>query len=98
MEAITEKTLKILNILIPQGDLDTKVRKILVENLRKKLAEFQLIDNRFKKKYGMTLEKFENKNIINKKGFSFEVESDYHEWDSAVDAIKAMRFYIKDIS
>lgn len=98
MEAITEKTIKILNILIPQGDLDTKVRKIIIENLRKKLAEFQLIDNRFMKKYGTTLEDFENKNIIKEKRFSYEVESDYHEWDSAVDAIKAIQFYIKDIS
>jgi hypothetical protein len=95
---ITEKTTKILDLIIPEGDLDYKVRKILREDIKRKLTEFQLIDNRFLKKYGMTLDEFEEKNIIKEKGFSFEVESDYHEWDSAVDAIKTLKAKIEDLS
>jgi hypothetical protein len=98
METITEKTTKILDLIIPEGDLDYKVRKILREDIKRKLTEFQLIDNRFLKKYGMTLDEFEKKNIIKEKGFSFEVESDYHEWDSAVDAIKTLKAKIEDLS
>jgi len=98
MEAITEKTTKILDILIPEGDLDYKVRKILREGLKRKLTEFQLIDKRFQKKYGITLDEFEKRNIIKERGFSFEIESDYHEWDSAVDAIKALKAKIEDLS
>src|SRR4030042_1172628 len=64
METITEKTTKILDLIIPEGDLDYKVRKILREDIKRKLTEFQLIDNRFLKKYGMTLDEFEKKNII----------------------------------
>lgn len=98
MKAIKEKTSKILDLLIPEGDLDYKVRKILIEDLKRKLTEFQLIDTRFQKKYGMTLDEFEQKNIIKERGFSFEVESDYHEWDSAVDAIKTLKAKIEDLS
>jgi polyhydroxyalkanoate synthesis regulator phasin len=97
MKTITEKTSKILDYLVPQGDLDTKIRKIVIEDLKRKLAEFQLIDHRFQKKYGMTLDEFEKKNIIKEKGFSFEVESDYHEWDSAVDAIKTIKTYLDEL-
>lgn len=46
----------------------------------------------------MTLDEFEKRNIIKEKGFSFEVEGDYHEWDSAVDAIKTLRVKIKDLT
>jgi hypothetical protein len=98
MKTITDKTTKILNLIIPEGDIDYKVRKILREDIKRKLAEFQLIDNRFQKKYGMTLDEFEKRNIIKEKGFSFEVESDYHEWDSAVDAIKTLKAKIKDLT
>lgn len=98
METITEKTTKILDLIIPEGDLDYKVRKILREDIKRKLTEFQIIDNRFLKKYGMTLDEFEEKNIIKEKGFSFEAESDYHEWDSAVDAIKTLKAKIEDLS
>src|SRR4030067_1948862 len=98
METITEKTTKILDLIIPEGDLDYKVRKILREDIKRKLTEFQLIDNRFLKKYGMTLDEFEKRNIVKEKGFSFEAESDYHEWDSAMDAIETLGAKIKDIS
>jgi len=98
MKTITDKTTKILNLIIPEGDIDYKVRKILREDIKRKLVEFQLIDNRFQKKYGMTLDEFEKRNIIKEKGFSFEVESNYHEWDSAVDAIKTLKAKIKDLT
>jgi len=98
MKTITEKTTKILNLVIPEGDIDYKVRKILREDIKRKLVEFQLIDNRFQKKYGVTLDEFEKRNIIKEKGFSFEVESDYHEWDSAVDAIKTLKTKVEDLS
>jgi hypothetical protein len=98
MEIITEKTTKILDLLIPQGDIDSKVRKIIIEDLKRKLTEFQLINYRFQKKYGMTFDEFEKRNIIKEKGFSFEVESDYHEWDSAIDAIKTLKDYLEDLT
>ena len=98
METVTEKTTKILGLLIPEGDLDYKVRKLLMEDLKRKLVEFQLIVNRFQKKYGMTLGEFEKRNIIKEKDYSFEVESDYHEWDSAEDAIKTLKSKIEDLS
>ena len=97
MENITEKTTKILGLLVPEGDIDSKVRKIIIEDLKRKLTEFQLIDHRFQKKYEMTLNEFETLNVIKEKNFSFEVESDYHEWDSAVDAIKTLKAYLEDL-
>lgn len=98
METITEKTTKILGLLIPQGDVDSKVRKIIIEELKRKLTEFQLINHRFEKKYGMTLDEFEKQNVIKEKGYSFEVENDYHEWDSAIDAIRTLKTYLEDLS
>jgi hypothetical protein len=98
MKTITKKTSKILEHLIPHGDLDSKVRKIVIDDIKRKLVEFQLIDYRLQKKYGMTFDEFEEKEVIKEKGFSFEVESDYHEWDSAIDAIQTLKNYLKDLS
>lgn len=98
MKTITKKTSKILDNLIPEGDIDSKIRRIIIEDIKRKLVEFQLIDHRFQKKYGMTLDEFEKRGIIKEKGFSFEVENDHHEWDSAADAIKALKNHLKDLS
>lgn len=56
------------------------------------------VDNRFQKKYGITFDKFEKGNLVKEKGFSFEVENDYHEWDASIDAITALKDKIKDLA
>ena len=45
----------------------------------------------------MTLEEFEKKEVIKEKGYSFEVESDYHDWDAALDAMKTLQNDMEDL-
>jgi len=63
----------------------------LIEMLRRgcirKLTKYRLTDEFFRKKYGMTYEEFENENVVAKKNFSWEVESDAQEWEMAMDGI-----------
>jgi len=91
MANIAEDTARIVEELIPEGDFDDKVRQLLISEIRRRLAAFETIDRRLRQKYGMSLEEFEARQIIKERGFSFEVESDYHEWDQAIDAIQALR-------
>ena len=63
----------------------------LVEMLRReylrKLTRYRLTDDFFRKKYGMTYEEFEKENVVAKRNFSWEVESDAQEWEMAIDGI-----------
>ena len=63
----------------------------LVEMLRReylrKLTRYRLTDEVFRKKYGMTYEDFEKENVVAKRNFSWEVESDAQEWEMAIDGI-----------
>ena len=40
---------------------------------------------------GMTLAEFEAASIVEKQGYSHEVESDHQDWDQAVDGIQTLR-------
>lgn len=64
----------------------------LVEMLRReclrKLRLYRLTDEFYCKKYGMTCEEFEKENVVAKRNFSWEVESDAQEWELAIDGIK----------
>lgn len=91
MAEVTEQTARIIEELIPDGDLDEKVRRLLLNEIRRKLVAFEVIDRRFQKKYGMNLADFEKREVIKSRGYSFEVESDYHEWDQAVDSIQVLK-------
>ena len=63
----------------------------LVEMLRReyirKLTRYRLTDEFFRKKYRMNYEEFEKENIVVKRNFSWEVESDAQEWEMAIDGI-----------
>ncbi len=63
----------------------------LVEMLRReylrKLTRYRLTDEFFHKKYRMTYEEFEKENVVTKRDYSWEVESDAQEWEMAIDGI-----------
>jgi mannitol/fructose-specific phosphotransferase system IIA component (Ntr-type) len=63
----------------------------LVEMLRReyliKLMRYRLTDEFFRKKYQMRYDDFEKENIVAKRDFSWEVESDAQEWEMAIDGI-----------
>ena len=91
MPAIGEDFNKVVDHLVKDGNLDAKLRKILENEIRRRLTEYLLIDKEFQNKYEMTLEVFEEKEMVKKKNYSFEVENDYHDWDAASDAMKTLQ-------
>ncbi len=63
----------------------------LIEMFRReyirKLTRYRLTDEFLRKKYGMPYEEFEQENVVAKKNFSWDVESDAQEWEMAIDGI-----------
>ncbi|MDI6736789.1 MAG: hypothetical protein QME42_11470 [bacterium] len=54
----------------------------------RRFTRYQMTDDFYRKKYGMDFERFEEKNIVEKQGYTFEVESDAQEWELAIDGIR----------
>ena len=94
---VADKFTPIIDRLVPEGDLDLKMRTILSHEIRRRLAEFEAVDRRFHEKYGMALDEFEQREIVKGKGYSFEVERDHQEWDSAVDALTILRMDLHEL-
>lgn len=97
MAVIGEDVYNIINHLVKGGDLNSKIRKILEREIRRRVMEYELIDRGFQKKYGMSLEEFEKNDVIKQKGYSFEVESNYYDWDATVDAINMLKEDLKKL-
>ncbi|RLT40107.1 MAG: hypothetical protein DWI57_09045 [Chloroflexi bacterium] len=88
--AISERTLHILETLEPGQSLEKKVEKLAEQELLRRLARYQLTDYSFRKRYGLTLEEFEAEGVVQKRGYSFDVECDHQDWDLAVDGIETI--------
>ena len=66
---------------------DRELIEMLKSEYLRKLSRYKLADQSFCKKYGLSYEEFERRNIVAEKGYSWEVESDAQEWESANDGI-----------
>ena len=73
-----------------------KEEMIRAEYLRR-LIRYKTINESFKKKYKMTNEEFDSKNIVRNRGYSWEVESDSQDWEAALDGIETMLAKLKEI-
>ena len=87
--SLSERVLNIIDELEPGDTLEIKVARLAELELRRRLARYQFTDRQFQAKYGMILAEFEARNIIAKRDYSFEVESDHQDWDIAVDGARS---------
>lgn len=83
---------KILEI-IPEDDL----KDAILSEYKRKLTLYKMTDEKFRKKYGMSFEEFDKKNIVKEKEFSWEVESDAIEWEHAIEGIRHISSKLKEI-
>lgn len=76
---------------------DNELAAMLRAEYLRKLTRYKKVDETYRKKYGMTFEQFESRNIVADRDYSWEVESDSQEWEAAIDGIETMLLKLKEI-
>ena len=87
MQAIADRMVTLIDRLEPEGDLEFKIERLLEGELRRRLARYQLVDRQLSRKYGLSFQDFRMNRVVEQKGYSFEVESDFWDWEMALDGI-----------
>jgi len=86
----SNRLINVLNLLEPGVGPKQQVTRLAEQELRRRLARYQLSDRLFRDKYGMTLQEFEAAEIVKARGYAFDVENDHQDWDLAVDGIRTV--------
>ena len=86
----SNRLISVLNLLEPGVGPKQQVARLAKQELRRRLARYQLTDRLFREKYGMTLEEFEAAETVKARGYSFDVENDHQDWDLAADGIRTV--------
>ena len=73
------------------GDIDATLRLLLAAEYRRRLTHYSLTDRQFTQKYKMSFEAFEHQQLTKQHGYTWEVESDAIDWETAVDGIRTMQ-------
>lgn len=76
---------------------ENELKEAMVSEYKRKFTLYKITDEKFRKKYGMSFEEFDKKNMVKEKGFSWEIESDAMEWEHAIEGIRYIDSKLKEI-
>jgi hypothetical protein len=88
--SISEEMVNITQKVISEENIEKGMAKLLYNETRRKLIEYELLDRNLTKKYGMSFDEFREKKMIEKLGYTWEVEKDYQNWEIARGGIEMM--------
>ncbi len=97
MQALADQIVELIDILEPEGDLNAKVERLVENELLRRLARYELVDRRLSQKYGMSFHEFKESRIVEKEGHSFQVESDFWDWEMALDGIETVQAMLRTL-
>lgn len=91
MQTIADRIVKLIEGLEPEGDLSAKLERLVENELLRRLIRYELVDRRLSQKYGMSFDEFKENRIVEQEGYSFQVESDFWDWEMALDGIETVQ-------
>ena len=89
--SILDRTKKLLNEAPLTGNnLDTKVLNLLRQEYLRHLGQYRRLDLLMQQKYGISFDEFVSHRVVRENEYSWNVESDAMEWETAISGIKTM--------
>ncbi len=90
--SILDRTKKLLNEAPLTGNnLDTKVLNLLRQEYLRHLGQYRRLDLLMQQKYGISFNEFISRRVVRENEYSWNVESDAMEWETAISGIKTMK-------
>jgi len=80
-----------------KGKPDDVMKNIILHELKRRLAEYRLLDKKMRTQYGMTFSKFKKQHMVERNNHSFRVEEDYCDWELATDGIASVNAELKKL-
>ena len=96
--SILDRTIKLLDEAPFAGsNLDTKVLNLLRSEYLRQLGQYRRVDLLMQEKYGVVFDEFVSQKIVREKEYSWSVESDAMEWETAISGIKTVERKIEEL-
>ena len=83
--------------LLGQEGVDAKVYRLLEGEYLRRLARYHRVDSALRQKYGMAFEDFAATRVTREKGYSWEVESDAMDWETAVGGMRMLERKLREL-
>lgn len=95
---LRESTLKFLeDIGSVDQDLDAKVRALIEAEYVRRIGSYARANQALQAKYGMTFEEFVERRVVKEKDFTWEVEKDAMDWETAFSGYASCARKLKEL-
>ncbi len=94
---VSDRLISPVSRLEPEQDIETAFGHLVENELVRRLNRYQLTDRALRDKYQMSFEAFKAQNLVEKLGYTFEVESDFWDWEMAQDGIETMQAMLSEL-
>lgn len=91
MEVLSEHIIHLIAQLEPEHDTNSALERLLENEMIRRLNRYQLTDRTLRRKYGMSFPEFKARHT------AFEVESDFWDWEMALDGIETVEAMLTDL-
>ena len=81
--------------LFGQQDIESQIRLLLEAEYLRRLSRYRRVDHTLSLKYGMSFDEFVQRRVVRERGYSWEVESDAMDWETAVGGIITMEHKLR---
>jgi len=83
--------------LLGEQDVDAKVRLLLEAEYLRRLARYRRTDRTLSEKYGKTFEEFVSSRVVQREGYTWDVETDAMDWETAIGGIKTLTAKLREL-
>jgi hypothetical protein len=97
MEVLSKQIVDLVTELEPDHDVQGAFEQLLENEMIRRLNRYQLIDRTMRRKYEMSFSEFKDNRLVEERGYSFEVESDFWDWEMALDGIETMKTMMSNL-
>ncbi|MBN1888711.1 MAG: hypothetical protein JW850_12010 [Thermoflexales bacterium] len=97
MEVVSERIVDFISRLEPEQDTNSALERLLENELTRRLNRYQLTDRSLSRKYGMPFSEFKDRRVVERHDYSFDVESDFWDWEMALDGIETVESMLAEL-
>ena len=83
--------------LLGAHDIDTKIRMLLEAEYLRQMARYQRVNQALVHKYKMSFDEFISRGIVEQHGYSWEVEQDAMDWETAIGGMSTLGRKLKEL-
>ncbi len=83
--------------LLGEQDVDAKVCSLLEAEYLRRLRRYRRQDRLLVQKYGMTFEEFVEQRVVQQEGYTWDVEQDAMDWETAVGGMATMKRRLQEL-